>query len=90
MTVLEEIQSGSTAQIDAFVLQSKNYRKSLSDVCHSLANLEYDLTEAQLCNLKQYNECIVQMRSAAEIEAFRLGMLIGAKLSKEQQEMISA
>lgn len=89
-SILEEIQNGNSSQIDVFVLQSKNYRKCLSDVCHSRANLEYDLTDAQLRELKQYNECIVQMRSAAEIEAFRLGMLIGAKLSKEQQEMIRA
>ena len=68
-SILEEIQNGNSSQIDVFVLQSKNYRKCLSDVCHSRTNLEYDLTEAQLRELKQYNECIVRMRSAAEIEA---------------------
>lgn len=89
-SILEEIQNDNSAQIDAFVLQSKNYRKCLSDVCHSLANLEYDLTEAQLRELKQYNQCIVQMRSAAEIEAFRLGMIIGANLNKERKEILIA
>ena len=89
-SILEEIQNDNSAQIDAFVLQSKNYRKYLSDVCHSLANLEYDLTEAQLRELKQYNQCIVQMRSAAEIEAFRLGMIIGANLNKERKEILIA
>ena len=89
-SILEEIQNDNSAQIDAFVLQSKNYRKCLSDVCHSLANLEYDLTEAQLRELKQYNQCIVQMRSAVEIEAFRLGMIIGANLNKERKEILIA
>ncbi len=89
-SILAEIQNDNSAQIDAFVLQSKNYRKCLSDVCHSLANLEYDLTEAQLRELKQYNQCIVQMRSAAEIEAFRLGMIIGANLNKERKEILIA
>ena len=89
-SILEEIQNDNSAQIDAFVLQSKNYRKCLSDVCHSLANLEYDLTEAQLRELKQYNQCIVQMRSAAEIEAFRLGMIIGSNLNKERKEILIA
>lgn len=89
-SILEEIQNDNSAQIDAFVLQSKNYRKCLYDVCHSLANLEYDLTEAQLRELKQYNQCIVQMRSAAEIEAFRLGMIIGANLNKERKEILIA
>ena len=89
-SILEEIQNDNSAQIDAFVLQIKNYRKCLSDVCHSLANLEYDLTEAQLRELKQYNQCIVQMRSAAEIEAFRLGMIIGANLNKERKEILIA
>lgn len=89
-SILEEIQNDNSAQIDAFVLQSKNYRKCLSDVQHSLANLEYDLTEAQLRELKQYNQCIVQMRSAAEIEAFRLGMIIGANLNKERKEILIA
>ena len=59
-------------------------------MCHSLANLEYDLTEAQLRELKQYNQCIVQMRSATEIEAFRLGMIIGANLNKERKEILIA
>lgn len=89
-SILEEIQFGNTHQIDVFVLQSKNYRKCLSDVCHSRANLEYDLTEAQLRELRQYNECIVRMRSTAEIEAFRLGMIIGANLNKERKEILSA
>lgn len=89
-SILEEIQVGNASEIDAFVLQSKNYRKCLSDVCHSLANLEYDLTEAQLRELKQYNQCIVQMRSAAEIEAFRLGMIIGSNLNKERKEILIA
>ena len=89
-SILEEIQNDNSAQIDAFVLQSKNYRKCLSDVCHSLANLEYDSTEAQLRELKQYNQCIVQMRSAAEIEAFRLGMIIGSNLNKERKEILIA
>ena len=54
-SILEEIQNDNSAQIDAFVLQSKNYRKCLSDVQHSLANLEYDLTEAQLDKIDAEN-----------------------------------
>lgn len=88
-SILEEIQIGNASEIDAFVLQSEEYRKCLSDVCCSRANLEYDLTESQLRELKQYNESIVKMHSVAEIEAFRLGMIIGTNLNKEQHFILS-
>ena len=46
-SILEEIQFGNTHQIDAFVLQSKNYRKCLSDVCHSRAVVFQNLCKGQ-------------------------------------------
>ncbi len=80
MTILENLWYGNIRPIEEFVVGNAEYKSLLRLVGNNRENLEATLSPEQAELFERFYTAVNEMNSASEVDAFKYGFTLAAKL----------
>ena len=81
--IIEELWYGNIVPHEMYLGKNQEYKSVLSLVCEIREKINRTLTEDQIELLDRYDKTVNELNSISQVEAFKYGLLLGAKLMME-------